>query len=452
MAMKRIFQITMIVISLLTTGWLASLFPPEDGNTSHAQPAYPPPSSGELLDPYPPPPTAYPGPQESQATPSSIPTSTPELASISITISVEGLKDGNEAQVSLLPFSENLEAQVQSVEAVLPSITFSDGDHNIRAENIPTGVYKLIIQGSPEYFRNPKGYIIRVQKEIVDQPVYQLLRFNLVSSKETNLPPCREIVVENDKSGVSADLGDIPFVDQDVCMAEGLVDISGPIVGEQLRSSPDSPDYGNYYYAGPRTTQENQGVWGRNYVVDPLLNQGVGYDQFVAERVYADNGSNWMEAGWIEKSWLDDRQYIYAMDSNVPESIVYDEFNISTGSEVETQVYYNTEIGKWRATYHLGGGYWAVLREENIGFSIAENGYNRAEFWENIGVLPLMPPSKFDKGYLLIDGVWRIWDTRFNTVVAGENDGDPYRCEMISEFHQFTVHSPMIFLPLVMKD
>jgi hypothetical protein len=39
-----------------------------------------------------------------------------------------------------------------------------------------------------------------------------------------------------------------------------------------------------------------------------------------------------------------------------------------------------------------------------------------------------------------------------NTVVAGENSGDPYRCEMISEFNQFTVHSPMIFLPLVIKD
>jgi hypothetical protein len=112
-------------------------------------------------------------------------------------------------------------------------------------------------------------------------------------------------------------------------MAEGLVDISHPIVGEQLRSSPDSPDYGNYYYAGPGTTQDNQGVWGRNYVVDPLLNQGVGYDQFVVERVYADNGTNWMEAGWTETSWLGDHQYVYTMDSNLIEFYIFDEYMIS---------------------------------------------------------------------------------------------------------------------------
>lgn len=450
--MKRIFQIAFIVVSLSTTWWLASLFSPEDGNTSHAQSAYPPPPSDAVLNPYPPPPTTYPGPQESQATPSSIPTGKPELASISVTISVEGLEEGDEAQVSLLPFSESLKAQVQSIEAVLPSITLNDGDHIIHAENIPTGVYKLIIQGSLEYFRNPKGYIIRVPEGTVDQLSDQILRFNLVSSKGTNLPPCRDFVIKDEVTNSATDLKDIPFIDQDVCMAEGLVDISHPNVGEQLRSSPDSPDYGNYYYAGPVTTQDNQGVWGRNYVVDPLLNQGVGYDQFVVERVYADNGTNWMEAGWTETSWLGDRQYVYTMDSNLIEFNIFDEYVISPGSGVETRVYYNTEVGKWRATYHLGGGYWAVLREENIGFSIANNGYNRAEFWENIGVLPLMPQSKFDEGYLLIGGIWSIWDTRYNTVVAGENVGDPYRCDVISEFNQFTVHSPIIFLPLVMKN
>jgi hypothetical protein len=184
-------------------------------------------------------------------------------------------------------------------------------------------------------------------------------------------------------------------------------------------------------------------------VVNPTINHGIGYDQFVAERVYADNGSNWMEAGWIEKSWLDDRQYIYAMDSNAPESIVYDEYIISTGSEVETRVYYNSEIGTWRATYHLGGGSWAVLREENIGFSIADNGYNRAEFWENIGVLRLMPPSTFDKGYLLIDGTWRIWDTRYSTLLRIDI---PYQLDMITEYTQFIVHSPIFYLPIVMKN
>lgn len=267
----------------------------------------------------------------------------------------------------------------------------------------------------------------------------QILQFNVVPTNMNALPPCRNITVNKNTSSF----------DPDICMAEGLVDIASPIGIGQLRMNPDSPDYGNYYYAGPRTTQDNQGVWGQNYVVDPVLKQGVGYDQFVAERVYADNGSNWMEAGWTEKSWLDDHQYIYANDSNTAGSIIFDEYVIPPGSEVETRVYYNSEVGKWRATYHLGGGYWAVLREEDIGFSVADHGYNRGEFWENIGNLPLMPPSLFDKGYLLIDGTWRIWDTRYNTDLRIDF---PYQLDMITEYSNFVIHSPINYQPLVMKD
>ena len=138
--MKRYLNMTLITLVSLMVWGLLSLLPTEGSNASHAQSAYPPPLTDPLLNPYPPPPTAYPGPEEPQATPSSIPTSEPELTSISITISVEGLKEGDEAQASLLPFTESSEAQVQSVEAVLPSITLSDGDHTIQAENIPPGI------------------------------------------------------------------------------------------------------------------------------------------------------------------------------------------------------------------------------------------------------------------------------------------------------------------------
>jgi len=168
-----------MVISLLITAWFTSLFLPIFGNTSYAQSAYPPPPTDALLNPYPPPPTTYPGPQEPQATPSSIPTSTPELASISITISVEGLKDGDEAQVSMQPFTENVKAQVQLAETDLPSINLRGGDQTIIAKDVPIGIYKLTIQASPEYLRNPNGYIIRVPERTVEQLSNQPLRFNL---------------------------------------------------------------------------------------------------------------------------------------------------------------------------------------------------------------------------------------------------------------------------------
>ncbi len=447
--MKQIFKSAILVISLIAAWYFMSLLPLEDNYTSRAQSAYPYPPSNILPNPFLSLPTAYPNPQETQAAITSSPTSAPELTSISITISVEGLKDGDEAQVSMHPFSEKVEAQVRLNDTELPSISLSKGEQMILAKNIPVGIYKVVIQAPSDYLRNPKGYIIRIPEAPIDQPSNQLIHFSLILSKDENLPPCRNIAITDYIAGNMTNPENTLFVHEDVCMAEGLVDVSNPTAFGQLNSKVLSSDYGNYYYAGPLTTQDNQGVWGRNYVVDPFITHGEGYDQFVAERVYADQGSNWMEAGWTEKSWFDDRQYIYAMDSNLSQSIIFDDYIISPGSGVETRVYYNSEVAKWRATYHLGGGYWVVLREEDIGFSIADNGYNLGEFWENIGVLPLMPPSMFDVGYLLIGGTWRIWDTRYDT---DERIDFPYQLDMITRYNHFDIHSPIIFLPLVMKN
>jgi hypothetical protein len=137
------------------------------------------------------------------------------------------------------------------------------------------------------------------------------------------------------------------------------------------------------------------------------------------------------------------------MDSTLTESINFDEYIISNGSNVETRVYYNSNIGEWRATYHLGNNYWAVLREVDLGFTTADSGYNRGEAWENIGITPLLPPSMFDKGYLFVNGSWFIWDTSFATLLRIDS---PYQLDMITENNNFFIHSPIIYLPLVMND
>jgi hypothetical protein len=56
---------------------------------------------------------------------------------------------------------------------------------------------------------------------------------------------------------------------------------------------------------------------------------------------------------------------------------------------------------------------------------------------------------KADVGYLLIGGVWRLWDTRYLTEEAEDS---PYQCDMINQYYRFTIHSPVIFLPLVVKN
>lgn len=90
-----------------------------------------------------------------------------------------------------------------------------------------------------------------------------------------------------------------------------------------------------------------------------------------------------------------------------------------------------------------------MLAEESLGFTTADNGFNRGEVYTGDNTHPILPPSRFDVGYLLIGGVWRWWDTRYSTFV---DENQPYQCDMINQYYRFTIHSPVIFLPLVVKN
>lgn len=206
-----------------------------------------------------------------------------------------------------------------------------------------------------------------------------------------------------------------------------------------------------YHYAGPRTFQDNQGVWGRNYVVDPTVKHPLLLPtQFVAERVYADHGNDWMEAGWAECSWKDNRQYVYEHDSVTDRWNYFDQFELSSGSAVETLVEYRPDTGTWWALYYIGDSQWAVLAEESLGFTTADHGYNRGEVYTSDDAHhPILPVSGFDKGYLKIDDIWRIWDTRYDTDIARTF---PYQCDMIDQYNRFNIHSPIVLLPLVMRN
>jgi hypothetical protein len=126
-------------------------------------------------------------------------------------------------------------------------------------------------------------------------------------------------------------------------------------------------------------------------VVDTSVVHDYSYDQFVAERVYADYGSSWIEAGWYEVSWKDERQYIYVSGSFVGGSSIYfSEYNISSGSPVETRVRYLASIDKWIAEYFdTDSDMWKVLYEASPGFIEADNGYNRGEVYTAILEKPI---------------------------------------------------------------
>ncbi|MFC1878557.1 hypothetical protein ACFLZW_01465 [Chloroflexota bacterium] len=177
--MRGIIIIGFVLFATAALVFLFFFVPLNENSTSSAQSAYPPPATEAFINPYPTKNVAYPDPIAS-ITPSIVPTDEPELASISIEISVDGLISGDLAQASLHSFTEDTEAQVKSMDEELPSIRLGNGEQSIHAEKIPIGVYKLTIQTSSEYFRNPKGFIVRVTEAGVALSPNQILHFNVV--------------------------------------------------------------------------------------------------------------------------------------------------------------------------------------------------------------------------------------------------------------------------------
>jgi hypothetical protein len=380
--------------------------------------------------------------------------STTKWATLAIEVKVEGLKGKHIAELQLLTDTSQTAACLSAQGTRLPELDVGNGSRNITIADIPDGFYKLIVDAPTDYFRDPAGYLFQVKDgQIVRHPSF-VFRFHLVPPTEQDLPPCREFEKRFTlpPSDSEPDTRDIPADTQkDACQAECTVDISTPPKRPERPHETEVLDVG-YHYAGPMTTQDNQGVWGRNTVVDPNVpHPGPAGNRFVVERVYANDASwdHWIEAGWGEVSWRDDRQYIYEFDTVNNTWIFFDEYNLASGSRVETDVQYDPNLGMWKARYHLGGGYWRVLMTADIGFMTASQGYNRGEVYTADGVHPILPLSGFDKGYLLIDGVWRIWDTRYWTVIARN---DPYQCDMLTQYYRFNIHSPIVFIPLVLKN
>jgi hypothetical protein len=338
-------------------------------------------------------------------------------------------------------------------EITLPTSSVCNGSHTLNITDVPDGSYKLIVDTPSDYFREPAGYLFQVKdRQIVRHPGF-VFRFQLVPPTEQDLPPCREFEKRfTPPSDSELDTGDIPADTQkDACQAERTVDISTPPKQPERPHETEVLDVG-YHYVGPVTFQDNQGVWGRNTVVDPNVpHPGPAGNRFVVERVYASNASGdlWIEAGWGEVSWRDDKQYIYEFDSVNDQWAFFDEYELAAGSAVETDVQYDPSQGTWKARYYLGDGYWRVLATENLGFALAERGFNRGEVYTADGVHLILPLSSFDKGYLLIDGVWRIWDTRYLTDIARDT---PYQCDMIVEYRRFNIYSPIVSIPLVLKN
>jgi hypothetical protein len=276
-----------------------------------------------LLAPYPPPmvtpaptPNPYPKPgSESIQTSSSLDEES-VIVTIELDVSVEGLESQTNIELRLLPGTEKTSGDLARVDAALPSQVVENGLAHVVAEDIPVGVYLLMADASQDYFREPQGYLFRVSDAGIIRTSASPFHFKLIPPSEQSLPPCRNIETMSNLPESRPAVTDFPLEKQnEICMAEGIFDLSDP--RNLLRPNGQEKSgvllSNDYHWIGPRTSQDNRGVLGRNYVVDPNVIHDGSANQFVAERVYADNDVRWIEAGWSEDSWKDERQYIYVL-------------------------------------------------------------------------------------------------------------------------------------------
>lgn len=377
--------------------------------------------------------------------PSAIAEGSPDLV---IEVIVEGLQGEDTAELQLLPDTPETADRLLACGLTLPRQSVRQGIHRIDIPSIPDGSYRLAMTAPPEYFREPQGYLFQVLEARIVRRSDLSFRFRLVPPAAQVLPPCRNLTAQQEPSSSEPASRYSASGSHPACMAEYTLDLSGP----SLQPEPPEGDAGAsiapYYYAGPTTAQDNQGVWGRSYVVNPSVTHG-GATEFVTERVYADSGASWMEAGWAEVSWRGGEisQYVYVYESVNHAWRWYDEYPLSVGTPVEVEVRYVSSSDQWRAQIRWGGS-WHVLAQESLGFTTADRGHNRGEVYTDDGTCPILPISRFDRGYLYINDVWMIWDTRYPTSFEGDV---PYQCDMIEEYHSFLIHSPLVFLPVLLS-
>jgi hypothetical protein len=448
MLLKRAIGLPTVMLVVITAALAIFLSQTSTPSQTYAQSAYHPSESSVSSQPLPPVP--YPSPEDVTTKPTPTPTEEVITVEVSIAVAVEGLEGNDTVELQIVPDTEKTTSSLQALGVTLPKMSLHNESGKVATTAIPVGTYKLMISAPDTYFREPQGYLFRLTETGIVNRSGTSFHFKLIPPSAQDLPPCRDTMVIPSSNNPA---GDIPFEEPKIiCRAERLIDVSTPPKQpEQPTESKKGVLGAGYHYAGPHTVQDNQGVWGRNYVVNASVRHSPGPEQFVVERVYANDSTytKWMEAGWAEHWSRDDRQYVYEFDSATSTWHYFDQYSLSVGSPVETEVYYISSINKWRALYHIGGSNWAVLAEESLSFTTADNGFSRGEVYTGDDTHPILPPSGFDLGYLLIGGVWMQWDTRYSTFV---DENQPYKCDMINQYYRFTIHSPVIFLPLVIKD
>ena len=149
---------------------------------------------------------------------------------ISLDILISGLENNDTVEIQLAPANELTTSAVKMTGITLPNLRLHSQIRTIDLLAVPVGFYQLTLSAPPSYFREPLGYLFQVQENgIVNRRGFPL-PFTLIPASAQDLPPCRNVASMPAYPLPSVEItGDIPIDEsQDVCRAEGMIDLSSP--------------------------------------------------------------------------------------------------------------------------------------------------------------------------------------------------------------------------------
>lgn len=216
-----------------------------------------------------------------------------------------------------------------------------------------------------------------------------------------------------------------------------------PTISEQGPVSPSlplpkpTPKSGEYHFLGAKTSQGNDGIISQIQVTDPDVPRRSTnfYAAWIMEHRYGPD--IWIQVGWAEVGWRDDKQYVFAYDTEHNEWHFYDQYPISPSMWIEVSITY--EWGTTWAAWLWWGSVWILLDEADVGFSSPEYADQFGEVYISKGRHFHVPDTSFYDTHLLVEGSWSLWDRKYPTIEY--NADRPYQTRWLNKYWNWYVHT-----------
>lgn len=356
-------------------------------------------------------------------------TSTPaSLDNLRVTIS--GLQKEDVATVTLLPESDSNDS-----EPILKNTVIGNGNGDIfidMSSPLSDGYYRLDIETQNKYFREPKAWLFMVSKSQLINPRNKSALFKLSLQKDQVFNTSLDSIINNVSSSDATEVP--PPSGASSGMTEWMLSLSAPAKQPVEENSILST---GYHYFGWWSTLDTPGIWGRFSVVDPGVRHGAT-TEFVVDHIYArrfiSGVQHWMEIGWAEVSWMSDYRYMFEYDST------YNDWRLWALPGQPLEVSLISSGNTWSAVYWSPPyNEWRTMASQDIGFSQADETFNKGEVYTDYGDHPSFPSATTDVSKLLLNS-WVDWDSQRSATTTLMTT-DTYDTHTTTNYYNFYIHS-----------